>query len=39
MTGIFPESFLAIATANALGTYLILVTPEEAVLADLDLED
>ncbi len=43
MTGIFPDSFLAIANATALGiifniVILILATPEVAVLEDLDLE-
>jgi len=44
MTGIFPDSFSAIATANALGiilniVILILAIPEEAVLEDLELKE
>ena len=44
MTGIFPDSFSAIATANALGkifniVILILAIPKEAVLEDIGFED
>jgi hypothetical protein len=44
MTGIFPDSFLAIANATALGiifniVILMLAAPEGAMSEDLELED